>query len=242
MNTITMYDSVTASDIPRNAMMVGGYLNGTFRWSSADWELFPHAFHVGIATRADVDGDVLDVEIGDATPAQAPAWVLRQRRHGIEPVVYCNASTWPAVRRAFALTGVREPLWWIANFDNVAELIPGTVGKQYINPPRSGGHYDKSIVAMTWPGLEQHVSAFDAEFDFAMERMKGLADAGKTPKWALGKRYGDYGLIDLISAVHDSLDLVTVLRKEVAELRAIVESHGGVTGTGTISGTFTIGQ
>src|SRR4051812_12158924 len=103
----TMYDSVNAGAIPRDAALVAGYLAPSrYAWSAADWARFPHAVKVRIAIFADVDdGHVLDVEPGDATPAEAPGWVKRRRAAGIDPTVYCNASTWPTVRAKFRRQG-----------------------------------------------------------------------------------------------------------------------------------------
>jgi hypothetical protein len=154
----TMYDSVTASAIPRAARMVAGYLPPSrYAWSAADWARFPTAVKVRIAIFARVnDGHVLDVEPGDATPAQAPGWVVMRRREGVDPSIYCNASTWPTVRAEFRRRGIREPHYWIAKYDNVARLPAGAVAKQYANPPLHGrGHFDLSIVADHWPGVDK---------------------------------------------------------------------------------------
>lgn len=151
----TMYDSITAADIPATATIVGGYVNGTFQWSAADWARFPNAVHVRFATRAGVnDGNVLDIERGDATPAEAPGWVTMRRAAGIDPSVYCNTSDWPAVRAAFAAAGVPEPHYMVAHYDGVANIPAGAVAKQYINDPASGGHYDLTCVADHWPGID----------------------------------------------------------------------------------------
>jgi hypothetical protein len=153
-----MYDSVTATDIPRSARMVAGYLAPSrYAWSAQDWARFPSAVKVRIAIFANVNaGHVLDVEPGDATPAQAPGWVAMRRRAGLdEPSVYCSASSWPSVRAEFQRQGVRQPRYWIARFDNVRDIPAGAVAKQFINPPGSGGHYDLSLVADNWPGVDQ---------------------------------------------------------------------------------------
>src|SRR5207302_962487 len=153
--TRTLYDSITATDIPASAQVVAGYVNGTYRWSDADWARFPNAIKVRIATRANVnDGHVLDVETGAATPGQAPGWVQMRRAAGIDPTVYCNASTQVAVQAAFDAAGVPQPHYWIAHYDNVPSLPPGAVAKQYIDPPSAGGHYDLSTVADYWPGVD----------------------------------------------------------------------------------------
>src|ERR1700742_166797 len=107
----TMYDSVTPSAIPRSARMVAGYLPPSrYAWSAAEWGMFPQARKVRIAIFANVnDGHVLDVEPGDATPAEAPGWVVMRRRAGVEPSVYCNDSTGPTVRREVQRRGIRGP-------------------------------------------------------------------------------------------------------------------------------------
>lgn len=151
-----MYDSVTASDIPLDAVMVAGYVNGVFEWSPEDWARFPTAVKVRIATRPTInDGHVIDVEYGDATPDQAVDWVLMRRSSGATPTVYCSLSEWETVKRAFRQAGVLYPLWWVAHYDNVADLPVGAVAKQYVEGPYSGGHYDLSIVADYWPGVDK---------------------------------------------------------------------------------------
>jgi hypothetical protein len=153
--TRRMYDSVTASDIPSNATMVAGYVNGTYKWSNADWGRFPQAVKVRIATRANVnDGHVLDVEAGAASMSEAPGWVERRRAAGVDPTVYCSYSAWSSLKILFGDLHMVQPHWWIARYDGKAEMISGAVAKQYINPPGSGGHYDLSIVADYWPGVD----------------------------------------------------------------------------------------
>jgi hypothetical protein len=147
----TMYDAVTAGNIPADAQIVAGYLNGPYAWSAADWARFPHALHVGISVRGNFyDGHVLDVEVGDATPAEAVPWVGRRRSAGADPTVYCNASTWPSVRAAFQQAGVAEPHYWIAKYDRDPTLPAGAVAKQHTNT----AGWDLSSVADFWPGVD----------------------------------------------------------------------------------------
>lgn len=156
----TMYDSVTATDIPTSAAMVAGYAaaDPSFAWSPADWARFPNAVKVVIATRASVTGlgiHVLDVETGDATPAEAPGWANTQRALGQIPSVYCNASTWPSVQSAFTTAAVDQPYYWIAAYPGGGPVIPaGAIAHQYADPGTSGGHYDLSVVADYWPGVD----------------------------------------------------------------------------------------
>ena len=153
--TRTMFDSITAADIPASAQLVAGYIDLSSRWSAADWTRFPGATLVRIARSASTnDGHVLDVERFLATPDQAPGWVQMRRSAGANPTVYCNGSSLGAVQAAFVAAGVPQPHYWIARYDNVPAVPAGVVAKQYINDPSSGGHYDLSAVADYWPGVD----------------------------------------------------------------------------------------
>jgi hypothetical protein len=106
---------------------------------------------VGIATQAAYNvGQVLDVERYDATPDQAPGWVQRRRAAAVDPSVYCNASTWPSVRQAFADAQVAEPHYWIAKYDGNASIPTDAVAKQHTNT----AGWDESSVADYWPGVD----------------------------------------------------------------------------------------
>lgn len=128
----TMYDSVTPTNIPINAVMVAGYAHGRYAWTQAHWDRFPHAVKVRIAVRANYfDAHVLDCEIGDATPAECPDWALTRRRMGGVPIIYCNRSTWPMVQGAFRERGIEQPLYWIATANRSTTILPGAIGVQH---------------------------------------------------------------------------------------------------------------
>ena len=152
--TRIMNDAVTPSNIdPSKVQLVAGYLNGIYAWSAADWARFPNAVHVGISVRASyTQGHVLDVENGDATPAESVGWVQARRAAGADPTVYCNGSTWPLVRAAFQSAGVAEPHYWIAEYDGDPTLPAGVVAKQYLGDVAPG--IDISSVADYWPGVD----------------------------------------------------------------------------------------
>jgi len=150
----SMYDGVDASRLPAGAQLVAGYVDGLYAWSDADWARFPNSVKVRIACFADTDdGEVLDVEPGNATPAESVDWVLMRRRAGADPTVYMNTSTWPTVRSAFAARNVAEPHYWVAQYDGVATLPAGAHAKQYYNNDQAG--YDLSVVADYWPGIDR---------------------------------------------------------------------------------------
>lgn len=151
----TMWDSVTASDIPTGAGIVGGYVDGNYKWSQADWDRFPRAVHVPIAVFASTNaGVVLDVENGNATPGQSPEWTAMRRRAGVDPTIYCSLSIWDEIARAHVEAGVSQPHYWVAQWDGIANIPAGAIAKQYADDHMSGGHFDLSAVADHWPGVD----------------------------------------------------------------------------------------
>ncbi|MFI6044229.1 hypothetical protein ACIA8C_21540 [Nocardia sp. NPDC051321] len=147
-----MYDSTSAQDIPADAVMVAGYIDGRHKWSQADWDRFPNAIKVHIAVDPQTnDGEVLDIEQGASRPDQAPGWIRMRQAAGLErPTIYCNKSTWPAVQTACqGLTYAS----WIAEWTGAAHAIEGAVACQWADPAHgSPGHYDISLVTDdNWP-------------------------------------------------------------------------------------------
>ena len=133
------YDSVSAREIynngVRNPAFVCGYASGLYEWTQADFNLFPKSVHVYIATEASVDaGDVLDVESGAATPAEAEAWIRKRKAAGYHrPTIYCSLASVPAVRTgtgAYKL-GVDYDLW-VAHWTGKPHVAyPGAAATQY---------------------------------------------------------------------------------------------------------------
>jgi len=102
-----MYDDVRDNLIPVTARAVAGYVNGRY----ANWadivHRFPNAHKLSIAVTPRADAMALDVEPGDATNLDAPAWVKRQRLRGVpKPVLYTSASNVPALLRVLAANGI----------------------------------------------------------------------------------------------------------------------------------------
>ena len=150
-----MYDSVTPRNILNHTTtptMVAGYANGRYKWSDADWALFPNAVKVRIAVRAyELNAHVLDCELGDATPAECPLWARERRARGGTPIIYCNRSTWPIVITAFDNSRTERPLFWIATGSGRAEYPSGTIGAQYLLDWQG---VDVSAMADYIPGID----------------------------------------------------------------------------------------
>lgn len=113
---------------------------------------FPGKLYVSIARTASEDALVGDVENGDLTPNQLPAWVTRQRSRGTAyPWSYVNRSNWPSAKGACVAAGVDEPLWWVADPTSGGVIPAGAVAVQYSYL----GIYDVSNVVDFIPGLDQ---------------------------------------------------------------------------------------
>ena len=107
-------------------------------------------FHISVTADANM-GDVLDVEVGDATPDQAHGWISMRKSSGLfRPTIYCSLDTVQAVR-----DGTREYVLgkdydiWVARYDgSPLNVYTGTAAKQYA----ALTDYDVSVVYDTsWP-------------------------------------------------------------------------------------------
>ena len=149
--TRLMYDAVTESNIPANATMVAGYVDGHYANIDRVRARFPHARIVTITPHGINDAEVADVETGDLTPAQGAEWARKKVAAGKTPTLYCNLSTWPAVQQAVHAAGLDHKVqYWIAKYDGVAQIPAGAIAKQY----RSTSTLDYSVVADYWPGVD----------------------------------------------------------------------------------------
>lgn len=145
-------DSTNVEYLPAGMDLYLGYVDGNYRSYDAIRSRFPHALVVPIATQA--SGNVGTV--GDGPPdngdwSEWVGWVRRRRAAGVDPTIYTDRSSWPVGVQAFNVAGVAQPHWWIADWNNQAEMISGAVAHQYQSVPH---RYDLSIVADYWPGVD----------------------------------------------------------------------------------------
>ena len=152
--TRRMADSITASSCPPGFPLYLGYIDGQWPSYFDLVKLYPHAIVVSCTVTGNgTAGTVIDVETGDVTPSGAVGAVVRRRAAGMHPTVYCNASTWPAVKAAFAQASIAEPEWLIASYGRTFPdpTIPkGAIGHQWVDR----GSYDESTIADYWPGVD----------------------------------------------------------------------------------------
>lgn len=154
--TRTMFDSVTVGAIPPTAQLIGCYVDGRYVNVGQARQRFPHATIVTITVLGAAGAHVCDCETGDLTPPHAAQWAAREHQAGRHPTIYCNASTWPAVRAEVAKTELKpaDVSYWIAQYDNQPHIPAGAVAKQYIDRGPHGENVDISVVADYWPGVD----------------------------------------------------------------------------------------
>jgi hypothetical protein len=144
-----MFDSVDPAAFPDPAEVpfdvTAGYVNGRWPSSVGIKARFPDLPHLSIAVTVAADADCLDIEPGDATAEQAPAWLDRQYARGMaRPVIYCGISSIAAVRRA---VGSRPFWWWSANWTRVPHIDPGADATQWDDKGPNGENVDQSQVS-----------------------------------------------------------------------------------------------
>jgi peptidoglycan hydrolase-like protein with peptidoglycan-binding domain len=132
MTTLFMFDDVDVHLLPANASAYAGYLDGSYANFAQVKAGHPQAHLIGIAVRACDDGEALDVEPGDATISQAPAWVGRQHARGVaRPIVYASAGNAQQIINTLAGAGVSRPAYrlWSAHYGSGPHICgPSTCG------------------------------------------------------------------------------------------------------------------
>jgi len=168
-----MYDSVTLSQIPGNATAVAGYVGGLFPTFSKLAADFPKAQLLSIAVNAEEDAECLDIENGDASPDQAPAWFTRQKKRGVAvPCFYANTSTMPSVIAALSGAGIKRPQYrlWTAHYTGVPHIEMGSNATQYTDKAL-GRNLDASQCLDTFLGASATVAAVSnrAHYDWFVD-------------------------------------------------------------------------
>jgi hypothetical protein len=154
MTDRTGYDSDTITDIPRSALLINAYVDGPSNIEAARAE-FPRAVIGSISTHGEKPATTYDVETGLLTVPAGVQLAHNQIETGTPATIYCNLSTWPAVKAEVARYKWRvKPDYWIAHYTGIAHRIKGTIATQYAAPPDTPGHYDLSLCAPYWPGVD----------------------------------------------------------------------------------------
>lgn len=105
--TISMADDISAANLPPGYGAYAGYVNGWWPDYQAIAARNFSAYLLPIAVTSSADATCLDIENGDATAADAPAWTQRQIARGVaRPVLYSSISNIPNVLAALSGAGI----------------------------------------------------------------------------------------------------------------------------------------
>lgn len=146
--TIVMYDTITLETVPPNPEAVAGYVDGKWPTYSELVKRYPKAQHLSIAVFPRNDAQCLDVEPGDATPEQAPAWVRRQHKRGIKrPVVYTSISAMPHLLSILARAGIprTQVRVWTAHYSFKPHLCSAKCGYGFTGTADATQWTDKAL-------------------------------------------------------------------------------------------------
>lgn len=115
-----MFDDVTLSLVPKVSRAIGFYVNGLYANGTEAHRRFPRSRHVGISVTASQVADVLDIETGDATIAEATGYYRSfkgQRPHGT-PIFYTSVSNADSLVNTLAGEGIARGRYklWLAHY------------------------------------------------------------------------------------------------------------------------------
>lgn len=151
--TIAMPDSVTPTNIPLGYLAVLGYADGLYRTADRLPALFPAARRVILTVSGTVlDADGVDCEPGNASAAEAAAWVKRKLASapGSRPIVYADLETpgysMPDVIAAMLKLGITRSL--------VRLLPPHYTGAAHICSPATCRDSAGQPIAWTADGTQ----------------------------------------------------------------------------------------
>jgi hypothetical protein len=141
---LTLYDAVTAANLPADAKYVCYYTDGRYANETAVKKRCPHATYLSITTRGGV-ADCADCETGDLTVLQAEAWVASRLAAGAHrPCVYASQSRWEneGLKTGLAKYGSKVRRWVAAFPGSGANVPAGYDAHQWSD---GGGKLDTSI-------------------------------------------------------------------------------------------------
>lgn len=114
------YDSVSVGNIPQDAAAAAYYVNGLFANEAAVKRQAPHAKYTSIAVNTSAIADCLDIEPGNATIADAPAWYrkFKAARPHDKPIFYCSASDANSLVATLKAHGIqrKDYILWTAHY------------------------------------------------------------------------------------------------------------------------------
>lgn len=147
-----MFDTITLSTVPAKPFALAGYTAGHWPTFLPLRSAFPAAHTISIAISWGYRADCLDVEPGDATPAQAGAWARADIAAGFpRPCLYSDLSEMPAVKASLVAAGLTRDryLLWLAWYRFRPGLVAGYDAVQWTDHA-FGRNLDESTVAINF--------------------------------------------------------------------------------------------
>ncbi len=145
----TIYDSVSPTAIP-SGQTVATYADGPYQATSASVADRGNVLWID-TNGSDPSANALDVEPGDATPAQAASWVSAKltATPSATAIVYTFQSDWSAVQdsiNTLPSSMQSHVKYWIADPTGTPHIVPGAAATQWYWGP----NYD---ITMAQPGF-----------------------------------------------------------------------------------------
>jgi hypothetical protein len=130
----TFYDSTTPAEIPAH-QEIAVYANGEYAAQPSSVGDSSQVIWIDVEGN-DVDATALDVEPGDAAPADVAGWVERrlQAHPDALAIVYTMRSEWDAAKASVATLPAwmqARVRWWIADPTGHEHIVPGSQATQW---------------------------------------------------------------------------------------------------------------
>jgi hypothetical protein len=135
MTLARQYDSAPGI-FPDDATSVALYVNGLYTWTRPLAHAWTKVLWIDVLGTAPGQASILDVETGDARPADVPGWCSARLAAVPDSLLrlYCNLEKWPAVRAEVAALPAdarARVRYWIANPTGSPHLVPGSAATQW---------------------------------------------------------------------------------------------------------------
>lgn len=188
MTNIVMYDDVNVDLIPAGATHIAVYADGKYENLADVKKKFPKAVLVTIDVRGSYhNGDVLDVEAGDATNADAVAWFKAYKGPGVtaKPTLYTSASNVASLVATMTKAGIGRGQFniWSAHYTGKAHICgndgyPTVEGTQWTDKSH-GMSLDQSALSPAF-FKAQAVEKHTGNIKRAINKLDAYVDALKT--------------------------------------------------------------
>lgn len=148
---IYMEDAVTVSDLQPGFPAYAGYYNGTYANLTEMRARFPRAYIVSVSPNGANGAMCIDIEPGDAVPANAPGfWHNSSHGGAVKPWFYGSASWTSSIVNALTSAGIPRSSYfiWSAHYIGAHICGPGTCGYPQADATQyaTNNAYDTSIV------------------------------------------------------------------------------------------------